>query len=149
MARNFRFTPRRACGKLLRMSSTNRVVKPKLPARVVLSAVAIGLLVVGFIVFAVWQSGHGITQARMSGMIVSKEFQPLDQPEREITLNRSGALSATNSTGNFIITVEVPQPDGTKKLYTVWLNDKARYDAVKVGDSFDVGPYYLPEKAAP
>jgi len=131
------------------MSSPNRVVKPKLPARVVLSAVAIGLLVIGFIIFAVFQSGRGITEARMSGTIVSKSFQPPAQQEREITLNRSGALSATNATGTFIITVEVPQPDGTKKLYTVWLNEKARYDAVKVGDAFDVGPYYLPEKAAP
>ncbi len=131
------------------MSSTNRVVKPKLPARVVLSAVAIGLLVVGFIIFAVYQSGQGITEARMSGTIVSKSFQPPEQPEREITLNRSGTLSATNATGNFIITVEVPQPDGTKKLYTVWLNDKARYDEAEVGGTFDVGPYYLPEKSAP
>jgi len=130
------------------MSSNHRVVKPKLPARVVLSAVAIGLFVIGFIIVAVWQSGRGITEARMSGTIVSKEFQPLAQPEREITLNRSGTLSATNTTGSFLITVEVPSPDGTKKLYTVWLNDQARYDAVKVGDAFDVGPYYLPDKTS-
>lgn len=128
------------------MSTPNRVIKPKLPLRVVFSAVAIGLLVVAFIFIAVWQSGRGITEARMSGVIVSKEFQPLPQPEREITLNRSGAVSATNITGNFIISVEVPQPDGTKKLFTVWLNDQARYDAVKVGDPFDVGPYYVPDK---
>lgn len=128
------------------MSVPNRVVKAKLPARVVVSAVFIGLLVTGFIVFAVWQSGRGITEARMSGFIVSKEFKPLAQTEREITLNRKGTVSARDVAGNYIITVEVIQKDGTKKAYVVDLNDKARYDAVKVGDAFDVGPFYVPSK---
>jgi hypothetical protein len=39
--------------------------------------------------------------------------------------------------------VEVLQKDGTQKPYTVWLNDKKRYDAIKVGDNFDVGPYLV------
>lgn len=128
------------------MSAPNRVVKAKLPARVVVSAVSIGLLVTGFIVFAVWQSGRGITEARMSGFIVSKEFKPLAQTEREITLNRKGTVSARDVAGSYIITVEVIQKDGTKKAYVVDLNDKARYDAVNIGDAFDVGPFYVPSK---
>jgi dephospho-CoA kinase len=54
-------------------------------------------------------------------------------------------LVETGAAGKFdyIITVEVLQKDGSKKSYTVWLNDKARYDAVKVGDNFDVGPYLV------
>lgn len=128
------------------MSSPNRVVKAKLPARVIVSAVFIGLLVTGFIIFAVWQSGRGITEARMSGFIVSKEFKPYTQTEREITLNRKGAVSARDVDGDYLITVEVPQKDGSKKPYVVDLNDKARYDAVKVGDPFDVGPFYVPSK---
>jgi hypothetical protein len=39
--------------------------------------------------------------------------------------------------------VEVPQSDGTKKTYTVELMKKDQYDAIKVGDSFDVGPYLV------
>ena len=128
------------------MSTPNRVVKPELPARVIVTAVLIGLLVVGFILFAVWQSGRGITDARMSGVIVSKEFRPYSEPERQITLNRSGAVSAHDSDGEYLIAVEVQQKVGLKKTYNVWLNDKRRYDAVKVGDAFDVGPYLVPSK---
>jgi hypothetical protein len=126
------------------MSTPNRVVKTKIPARVIVSSVLIGLFVVGFIVVAVWQSGRGIVDARMRGTIVSKEYQPISQPERQITLDRHGALSARDATGEYVITVDVPQRDGTKRTFTVWLNDKARFDAVNVGDAFDVGPFLVP-----
>lgn len=128
------------------MSTPNRVVKTKVPARVIVSAVLIGLFVIGFILIAVWQSGVGLKEARMSGTIVSKEFQPYSEPERQITLNRSGTVSAQDTAGQYVISVEVPQKDGTKKTFTVWLNDKRRFDAVKVGDAFDVGPYVVPSK---
>ena len=125
------------------MSTPNRVVKTKVPLRVLFSAVLIGVLVVGFILYAVWESGRGLHEARMSGVIVSKEFQPYPEPEREITLNRGGTVSARTSEGQYLLSVEVPQKDGSKKTFNVWLNDKLRYDAVKVGDSFDVGPYLI------
>ena len=127
-------------------NTSSRVFKPKLPARVIVSAVLIGLVVAGFVVFAVWQSGIGIADARMSGVIVSKEFRPLAQAEREITLNRHGSVTSRSVDGDYILTVEVPQKDGSKKAVTVWLNDKARFDAVKVGDPYAVGPYYVPSK---
>lgn len=116
----------------------SRVIRPKTPARLIVSSVLIALFVFGFIVFAVWQSGRGITEARMRGTIMSKEFTP--EPERQITLGREGNLSARDTDGKYTISVEVPQADGTKKTFTVWLN-KTQYEAVKVGDSFDVGPY--------
>ena len=128
------------------MDPKNRVVKPKVPARVIVSAVLIALFVGGFVIIAVWQSGRGIVEARMSGIVVAKEFQPLAEPERQITLNRDGAMSATNASGQFILTVEVPQGDGKKKTFTVWLNDKQHYDSTKIGDSFDVGPYVVPSE---
>jgi len=128
------------------MSAPNRTVKPQVPARVILTAVLIGVIVVGFILAAIWQSSRGITEARMTGVIVSKEFQPYPAPEREITLNRSGTITAQTSEGQYLIAVDVPQGDGSKKTYNVWLNDKLRYDAVKVGDSFDVGPFLIPSK---
>ena len=125
------------------MSAPNRVIKTKVPIRVLVSAVLIGVIVVGFILYAIWESGRGLHEARMSGVIVSKEFQPYPEPERQITLNRGGTVSARTSDGQYLLSVEVPQKDGSKKTYNVWLNDKGRYDAVKVGDSFDVGPYLI------
>lgn len=128
------------------MSTPNRVVKAKVPARVIVSAVLIGFFVVGFILVAVWQSGKGITEARMAGTIVSKEFQPYSEPDHQITVNRRGTVSTQNVDGQYVISVEVPQKDGTKRTFTVWLNDKRLFDAVKVGDPFDVGPYLVPSK---
>ena len=128
------------------MNSSSRTIKTKVPARVVAKAVFIALAVVGFILIAVWQSGIGITGARMTGTVVSKEFRPFEQKERQITLNRTGTLTSALTDGEYIIHVEVPQADGTKKLYDVWMNNKQTYDATKPGDSFDVGPYLVPSK---
>ena len=119
-----------------------RVVKPQLPARVIVTAVFFGLLVFGFVVFAVWQSGAGIKEARMTGTIVEKRFEKA--PENQVTISRNGGgMSTLSKDGEYILTVNVPQSDGSVRPITVWLNDKARYDAVKVGDSFDVGPYMI------
>ncbi len=128
------------------MNPSSRVIKARVPARVIVSAVLIAAFVMGFILLAVWQSGQNISDAKMTGIIVSKEFQPNPEPTREITLNRKGGVSARDVAGEYILLVEVPQKDGTKKAVNVWLNDKARYDAVQVGQSFDVGPYYIPSK---
>ena len=128
------------------MSTPNRVVKTKIPIRVIVTATLIAAVVVGFIIFAVWQSGRGIVDARMRGTIISKEFEPYPEPEREITLNRSGTVSAQTTKGEYLIAVEVPQRDGTKRTFNVWLNDRQRFDAVQVGDSFDVGPFLVPSQ---
>ena len=121
----------------------HRVVKPQLPARVIVTAIFIGLFVLGFIIFAIWYSGAGISNARMSGIVVAKEFAP--QAEQQITLGGQGGVRASEKAGDYILTVAVPQPDGTKKEFRVWLG-QALYDSVKEGDSFDVGPYLVPEK---
>jgi hypothetical protein len=136
-----RFFRRTASGPALKSGPMDsRVVKPQTPLRVIVTAVLIALLVFVFIILAVWQSGRGITEARMRGTVASKEFTPAS--ERQITLGRSGELSTRDKEGDFILKVEVPQGDGTTKTFTVWLN-KAQYEAVKVGDSFDVGPYVV------
>ncbi|MFZ4683120.1 MAG: hypothetical protein ACOYMS_11500 [Terrimicrobiaceae bacterium] len=120
-----------------------RVVKPQLPARVIVTAAFIGLFVLGFIIFAVWYSGVGISNARMSGIVVGKEFVP--QAEQQITLGGQGGVRTSEKDGDYILTVAVPQSDGTKKEFRVWLG-KALYDSIKEGDNFDVGPYVVPEK---
>jgi len=108
-----------------------------------IKAIVGGAFVLAFILFAVWQMGSGITDAKMTGTIVAKEFKPMTAPEQQITIHRQGEVRVDKVEGEYIITVEVLQRDGTKKSYTVWLNDPARYDAVKVGDNFDVGPYLV------
>ena len=67
----------------------------------------------------------------------------MSEPEQQITLHKAGEVRVDQVAGEYIITVEVLQKDRSKKSYTVWLNDKLRYDAVKVGDNFDVGPYLV------
>jgi len=87
--------------------------------------------------------GSGITDAKMTGIVVAKEFKPMAEPEQQITIHKGGDVRSDRVDGEYVITVEVLLKDGVKKTYTVWLNDKARYDAVKVGDNFDVGPYLV------
>ena len=119
-----------------------RAIKAGNPARVIVAAVLIGLFLAGFIALAIWQSGAQIEKARMTGQIVAKEFVPA--PEHQVTLGRTGGLTAGESEGDYILTVEVIVAGGTKKPYNVWV-DKKRYDALKIGDSFDVGPYLVRE----
>jgi hypothetical protein len=123
--------------------ATPPVFKPKTPASMWIKALAVGVLVFSFILFAVWQMGSGIANAKMTGTVVAKDFKPMAEPEKQITIHKGGDVRSDKVDGDYIITVEVLQKDGTKKSYTVWLNDKARYDAVKVGDNFDVGPYLV------
>lgn len=128
------------------MNPPDRVVKTKVPARVIAGAVLISVFVVGFVLVAIFFSGAGLVEARMRGTIVSKEFRPFTEPERQITIDRQGGVNARTAEGEFIVTVEVPQANGPARTFTVWLNDRARFDALKVGDSFDVGPYLVPSR---
>ena len=120
-----------------------RVIKAKLPWSAILSAIAIGGLLLAFIIYAVWSSGIEISDAKKSGIIVKKEFKPA--PEEQLVLQRSGGITAIHKDGEYILTVDVSQKDGTKKAYLVLLGTKEAYDAVKVGDRYDVGPYLAPE----
>jgi hypothetical protein len=120
----------------------SRVVKVRTPVRVIAAAFLIGVFLVGFLVVAIWQSGFAIERARMTGTVVAKEFIP--SPEKQVTVGRTGGLSAGESPGEFILTVEVTTNHNSKKPYDVWV-DKRRYEAVKIGDSFDVGPYLVRE----
>jgi hypothetical protein len=119
-----------------------RVIRTRTPPRVIVAAILIGAFLVGFLVLAIWQSGTAIEKARMTGRVVAKEFIP--RPEHQVTLGRKGGLRAGESQGEYILTVEVTAENGTKEPYHVWV-DKKRYEAVKIGHSFDVGPYLVRE----
>jgi hypothetical protein len=120
----------------------SRVVRTRLPVRILAAAFLLGLFLIGFLVFAVWQSGAALEEARMTGRVVAKEFVPA--PEQQVRIGRNGALSATESSGEYILSVEVTTDGKTKKPYDVWV-DQRRYEATKIGDSFDVGPYLVRE----
>jgi hypothetical protein len=120
----------------------SRTIKARNPPRVIVAAVLIGLFVAGFLILAIWQSGAQIEKAKMRGRIIAKEFVPA--PEHQLTLSRRGLLQAEEFPGDYILTVEVAAGGGTRKLYNVWL-DKKRYNALKIGDSLDVGPYLVRE----
>ena len=128
------------------MSTPDRVVKTKIPARIIVSSTRIGLFVIGFIIVAVWQSGRGIVDARQRGTIISKEFRQTATEDREITISRTGALVAKDATGEYLLTVRVPQRGEPPKTYTVWLNDRQWFESLSVGDPFDVGPFLVPSK---
>lgn len=119
-----------------------RVVKPQLPIGVIVSAVVIGLLVLGFVIFAVGYTGYQVQKAKLPGVIISKEF--VADEAREISIGRKGQLDARDKDGDYYITVEAMGPDGAKKPYDVWV-PKEMYERLKVGDKFDVGPYLVKE----
>lgn len=122
----------------------SRVFKAKTPIGVIVSAALIAGAVVGFIVFATWQTTIGVVDSKKTGTIAKKEFYP--SPEKQIVVDRKGNLTTEVKDGEYILRVEVPERNGPTKTYTVWMPDKASYDAVKVGDQYDVGPYIIPEK---
>lgn len=121
----------------------NREFKPHTPPAVVIKAVLIAVVVTGFVVAAIYEAGRGIREARLTGTVVSKEFVPAGKEEQQITLFRDGEIAVKNVEGDFILNVEVKMPEGGTRQFRVWLPDRARYEAISVGDSFDVGPYLV------
>ncbi len=125
------------------MADDPRTVKVKTPVRLIITACAIGGVVLFFIIFAVWQSGTQIIDARKTGKIVKKEF--IAEPEEQIVLQKQGQVTARQKDGEYILTVEVIGRDGVTKTYHVSNLNKAQYDAVNVGDNYDVGPALVNE----
>jgi len=122
--------------------SNPRTIKTKRPLSVILTACFFAALVFGFIVVAVWQSGTQIMDAKMSGIIIKKEFIP--QAEEQIVLQSKGSITTRQKDGEYFLTVEVKGRDGSLKTFIVTLN-KSQYDAVNVGDNYDVGPALVRE----
>lgn len=124
-------------------SDGSKVFKPQVPVSLWIKAVTLGVVVFAFILFAVWQAGVPIADAKLTGTIISKEFKPVVQVEHQITIHRKGSVRSDVVDGEYLITVSVPQKSGEPKNYLVWLNDKKRFEALKIGDAFDVGPYLV------
>lgn len=122
------------------MEMDPRVIKPKLPVKLIVGVIFLGIFIFAFLVFALRSTQGIISDATMRGTVVSKEFIPAGAQEQQITLGNDGSIRASTAEGEFILMVEVPQEDGTKVPYKIWMPDRAQYDAVEVGDFFDVGP---------
>jgi len=120
------------------------VIKPQIPVKLIVGVILLGIFIMGFLVFALRSTQGIISDATMRGTVVSKEFIPAVTEEKQITMRSDGSFNATTSEGDFILMVEVPQADGTKVPYKIWMPDRAQYDAVDVGDSYDVGPRLVP-----
>lgn len=122
------------------MDTPSRKISNPPPVKLLVGSILLGVAILGTIFFAVFYTGQNIVNARMPGIITEKTYTP-SAPERQITIGDAG-LVAQDKDGEYVLMVEVSLPDGTKRNFKVWV-DKTRYEALKVGDSFDVGPYVV------
>lgn len=123
-------------------TSDPRKIKAETPWSLIVGSVVVGLLVLGIIFYAVFSTGTRITDARMRGTVLRKEF--VEQKEDQVAFGRGG-VAALSVDGQYLIFVEVTFRDGTTKEFEVDLRDQGRYDRINVGDEFDVGPYLHPD----
>jgi hypothetical protein len=119
--------------------TNSRQIKTRLPLRVWLIAVGAGAALFGIILFATWDTGNLIIDARMSGIVTDKHF--IDRPEQQITFGERG-LRADSIDGDHILVVQVRERSGNMRTFEVWV-DREMFDNTNVGDAFDVGPYLV------
>jgi hypothetical protein len=127
----------------------DRVVKAKIPVKVYVIAALLGVATIAFVFFATRNLSNTFTDARMTGTVVAKEFVPAKGEEFQVTMGREGGVSAQRVEGEFILTVDVPQRDGTVRPFKVWMPNREQFEAINVGDSFDVGPRLVHEPQEP
>ncbi|MEO6054448.1 MAG: hypothetical protein ABIP97_10575 [Chthoniobacterales bacterium] len=123
------------------MAENPRIFTPKKPAKLIVGVVLIGIILVAFLIAAVFNMSSQIVESRMRGTVTAKNFTP--GPEQQITVGKGG-LNSREVKGQYEITVAVKQKDGSSKDYIVSNLGEKAYDAVKIGDPFDVGPYLQP-----
>ena len=96
-----------------------------------LIAVAAGVVVLAFVLYAVFSLGRQANSSGgVEGVIVSKEF--VSRPETQITVGQGGVQSRKLA-GDYIFHVRVPQEKG--KIYSVYV-DPAVYEAHGAGDRY-------------
>lgn len=121
----------------------DRKISTPLPWRVIIQAVAIAVAVTAFVIVAIYETGRGIRDAKLTGTVTAKEFVPASQAEKQITLSRDGTVAIQNYEGDFILTVDVRMPNGEEKQFRVWMPTREQFEKIQVGDRFDVGPYLV------
>ncbi len=112
------------------LTASRRVV-PDARWRDTLIAVAAGVVVLGFVLYAMFSLGRQANSTGwVEGVIVGKEFVP--RPETQITVGQGGVHRRTLA-GDYLFRVRVPQENG--KIYTVFV-DPSVYDAQQERDRF-------------
>ena len=96
-----------------------------------LIAVAAGVVVLGFVLYAVFSLGRQANSTGWTqGVIVGKEF--VARPESQITFGQGGMHSRLLA-GDYIFRVQVPQENG--KVYRVFV-DLSVYERQHEGEPF-------------
>jgi hypothetical protein len=117
-----------------------RTVKTRPPVLTILAIVLGCILLLVGILYATMFWNRTFVDARMTGVIIEKNFT--EQPKEEVSLG-TGGLRATNAPGVFTFTVRVVDRDGESNDYTVWVPE-VMFNQFEVSDTFDVGPYLIP-----
>jgi hypothetical protein len=118
-----------------------RYALPSTRGRDTLIAVACGIAVLAFILYAIYYfSRQSDSTGGVDGTIISKQFVP--QPETQITFGKGG-LSSRAIAGEYSFRVRVPRENG--RVYRVTV-DEANYNSHQPGDTY----YFLrPPLATP
>jgi hypothetical protein len=103
--------------------------KSSLPWKDIAIGAAVGVALLGFLLFGILSMHKTVSDRRLVGTIIEKEFRPLAQTQ--ITVGRGG-LHRKKVSGEFILKVEVPTENRT---FHVWVGE-AMYHAHEVGDTF-------------
>ena len=93
-------------------------------------ALGVGLVVMGFVVFAILQMGGEVANKGAASIIVAKEFRP--RAETQITVGTSG-LQKERIEGSYVFRVRVPSVGDRE--YFVWV-EKEEFDTHDVGDDY-------------
>ena len=112
-------------------SSPSRRVVPDTKWRDTLIAVGAGVVVLVFVLYAVFSLGRQANSTGgVEGIIVGKEF--VAQTETQITVGQGG-VHRRQSAGDYVLDVQVPRENG--KAYRVFV-DPAVYAARQKGDRY-------------
>ena len=111
--------------------SAPRRVVPDTRLRDTLIAVAVGVAILGLILYAVFSFSQGASATgRVEGIIVSKHFTP--RPETQITVGKDG-LNTRRIDGEYSFEIRMPQEGG--KVYKVIVG-KQDYETRREGEPF-------------
>ena len=104
---------------------------PDTRRRDLLIAVGAGLVVLAFVLYAIFALGRQATASGgVEGIIVAREF--VAQPETQVTVGKGG-VSSRQLAGEYILRVCVPSEEN--KIYRVYV-DRTVYEARREGERY-------------
>jgi len=129
----------------------NKIYRYKTPTKDIVKAVLMSVLGVAIVIGGIVLLNDRMANARKRGVIVEKRFEPFEHREQRIEIGKEG-FRQTISDGKYIIMVEVPPPwpqrwfglGESRLIHVSFPDDQAeRFEQLKLGDKFDVGPYLV------